>query len=488
MNTDKPFIPIVRTMSDLPPGEGGLVIPHEDTFNAVYGWAYQQYGHLFDEAVQNSLPNAYAMRLDPVIMEPLETRKRAVALLPWHLEAFDVDDQNQVKAAQATERRIKMLPDLEALHFSLSDGIWYGRQGAQILYDWDVSEFDGRRGIKPTDWVPIEGDKLVFKWKGSLGIKVGPKYQGTWEPADGGGGGGMCHFFTPNERQNIIGHRYVKEDAPYWKGQMAGAVQGVGLRHRLYWFWAAKNMLTGLLADYLRWFAQGLMVLRYELGNEKHMMEMQARAMESQGKPFFLMPVAPDSGDPKYDPIQMLNPSAASTNLITDLIANYYDDVIRRMILGQGGTTMNEGGGLNDGIATLHANTFSGVVKFDALLLSASLSRDFVTVIHRWSYPGMPPPRHVFDIDTPNVGQQLEAAQFIVGAGGKINLTALKKAAGLPPIKPGDEELGGPAPMQPTSVDGMQEGLPVYEAQQEAPDDAGAAKGSTQAPLGQPVL
>lgn len=456
-----PPVPIAPTLGQLPAGGFGLVIPHQETFSAIFGYATNQYSHLFDEASRDNLPNAYAMRLDPVVMEPLETRQRSIALLPWHLEAEDPDNEAWVKSAAATERRCRKLLDIEALYRSLLEADWYGRHGSQMIYRWDTSRFDGRRGIIPVGWCPIEGDKLVFKFDGTVGIRVNSM---THAPTQVSEGPGYVHYFAPAERQRILVHRYLLEDAPFAKGIMAGAVQGIGLRHRLYWFWAAKNLFTGLLADFLRWFAQGLTVLYYEAGNDTHRIEVEARVLESQGKPYLLWPSNPDSGGPSFPPIQNIQPGTASVNLLIELITNYYDSVIRRMILGQAGTTMDTGGGLNEGEASLHANTFSGVVKFSALLLSASLTRDFVSVVHRWSYPGEPTPRHVFDIDTPNVGQLIEGGQFVVQNGGKINLTAMKKAIGLPPIKPGDEELGGgPLAMQPSAVEGMPEGVPVVE-------------------------
>lgn len=453
-----PTIPIVHRPEQLPPGQGGLVIPHEDTFSAVFGWVQRQYGHMFDEAARDSLPNAYSMRLDPVIMEPLDTRFRSISLLPWHLEPEDKDNQDEVEAAQATERRMRKLLDIEALFRSLLEADWYGRQGVQIMYDWDVSRFDNRNGIKPTGWVPVEGDKLVFKWDGTVGIRVNPLFNGSKDISDQS----MVHWFTPNERQNLIVHRYLQEDAPYSRGEMAGAVQGIGLRHRLYWFWAQKNLFTGLLADFLRWFAQGIIVLRYQAGNAEQLREVTARVTESQGKPYLFWPVHPDSGE-KYEPVQVIQPSSASVDFLLRLTTEYYDTVIRRMILGQTATTVQAGewGGTNG----LHGETFAGVVKFSSLLLSATLTRDFVATVHKWSYPGLPTPRHTFDIDVPNVEQMIEGAQFIIGAGGKVNGTALKKAIGLPPVAPGDEELGGgPQAMQPAAVAGMPEGVPVVDA------------------------
>lgn len=462
MEPQKPTIPIVPRLTDLPPGLGQLVVPHEQTFNAIFGYATNQYSHLFDEAARDSLPNAYAMRLDPVVMDPLSILQESVALLPWHLEPEDKDDEALVKHAAATEKRVRKLLTLEGLIRSLGEMFWYGRQGAQIMYRWDVSRFDGRLGIAPTGWCPIEGDKLVFKFDGTVGIRVNTLVDLPTQVAEGPG---YVHYFDLNERPNIIVARYLLEDAPFTKGVMAGAVQGIGLRHRLYWFWAAKNLFTGLLADFLRWFAQGLTVLYYEAGNATHKLEVEARILESQGKPYLLWPANPDSGGPSFPPVQNIQPGTASVNLLIELITKYYDEVIRRTILGQTGTTMDGDGGLNAGEASLHANTFSGKLKFNSSLMAAALTSDFVSVVHRWSYPGEPTPRWTFDIDTPNVGQLVEGAQFIVGAGGKVNGTALKKAIGLPPTKPGDEELGGgPMAMQPSAVAGMPEGVPVVDA------------------------
>ena len=69
-----------------PPNFGEQVIPHIFTVAGQSGLAGRAYLNA-DEAVRHSRSNAERMRVDCGIMECLEARQRASALLNWHLEA-----------------------------------------------------------------------------------------------------------------------------------------------------------------------------------------------------------------------------------------------------------------------------------------------------------------------------------------------------------------------------------------------------------------
>jgi phage gp29-like protein len=466
----EPKLPIVPSVDMAPPGRMSLVVPHEQTFSALMNTATQNYSWPFDEALFDNVDNAIAMRYDPVIMEPLETRLRSTALLTWHLEPEDAADSKLVEAAADLEKRIRRMPRLHDLFMSVLDTTtWTGRGGAQIMYKW-WRNAAGRMGLVPTNHVPIDGDKLVFMYDGRVGVRVHGTYadQQTNVISDFG----RVHIFTPEERQVLLLHRYRPEDASYFRPRKAGAINGVGLRERLYWFWAFKNLIMGLLADYLKWFAQGLTIYYYELGNPAAYEEVRARATENAGKPFLLFP-RERTGEPNYKPVERFDPSTASTQLMTTLITEYLDGVIRRMILATGGTTLGGPSGLADAPAEVLERTGDAVIKYDATGFQDSLTQDFVSVVNAYTYPGYPTPRWVFEIDSPNVAQIIDAAKFYLEVGGQVGADSLQKLLGLPAPKPGEAILGGMQPQQPAAVTGTPEGVPTYDAGQPPGADAG---------------
>lgn len=460
----EPLLPIVQNMDALPPGKAGMVVPHEQTFTAVMNVATHAYSWQFDEALFDNVNNAIAMRFDPVIMEPLETRMRATALLTWHLEPEDEGDDKLVAAAAGLEKRIRRMPRQQDFKMQLLDGTWYGRAGVNVIYDW-WRDSDGRMGLLPRGHVPINGDKLVFRYDtGEVGVRVSGVYQG---PNTIVNEFGRVHYFDGDERQALVVHQYRPEDADYLRPRKAGMVRGVGLRERLYWFWAVKNQVLGLLFDYLRWFAQGITIYYYELGNNAAYAEVKQRAEQNAGQPFLLFP-RERTGEPNYKPVERFDPSSASTNLIQALITQYFDDVIRRMILGTSGTTIGGPSGLGSDTASVLERTASSVVKYDSNGLAETLTTDFVAVMNAWTYPGYPTPRWVFDLESPNVERLVEAAEFYMGAGGELGAESTRKMLGLPAPKPREAILGQLQPMQPAATQGLPQGVPEMDAAPEA--------------------
>lgn len=469
-----PPIPILQTPETTPPAYGTIIVPHQQTFSSVYNTFSNTYRYSHDEALLHSRENAIRMRFDPVIMEPLETRLRATAQLTWHIEPDDPADPAQVEAAAQVEKRIRRMPRLQDVLMWLNEAAWFGRSGVQVLYDW--KRIDGQMGIIPVDHIPINGDKLVFGYQpvsgrpGRVGVRVTGLYDGTWEPTDYG----AVHFFTEQERQSVLVHRYRPEDADFSRPWKAGAIQGQGLRERLYWFWANKDQTFGFLADYIRWFAQGITVYYYPAGNAKGYDEALQRAREAQGQSYLLWPRWSDEDGPKYKPFDRLDPSTASTNLLQSLTAGgYYDQVIRRMILATGGTTLGGPSGLGSDTANVLERTADQVIKYDAAGLQDTLSADLVPILYAWTYPGVPPGRWVFEIDSPNVEQFIMAATFFTDRGGQIGADTTRKALGLPAPKPGEPILGQLQAQQPAAVDGTPQGVPIVQGG--APDSGGAS-------------
>lgn len=416
------------------PNQGLYIFPHLDQFAAVWNTQSRVYRYTFDEALRHSRQNAVAYRRDPVVYEALRARQMPTAGCEWHLEPRNDFDPLEVEHAKRCRDAVEDTPNLQQLLMYLLEAVWFGRYGASLAYEWDYSQ--GYRRVVPTGHYPIDGDKLVFRYSGEVGILVGPQYQGSWIPTDRG----RAHIATPQERQLLIVHEHEREDADFYSPEMAGRVHGVGVRDRLYWFLYMKQRVLAWMMEFLeRVGAGGVMVFFYESGNPESLNEVKEAAEKSNKNTAFLFPRYADG---KTGPgFQRLEPSMAGAELLDSLITGYFDVIIRRLILGQSLSSTAAGTGLGSGVADFHQETLNRILKYDARNLQETLTRDFVSVISRHIDPTRRPPKWVFDVDKPNAGEHLGAAQAFFEMGGQIDEDSLRSVLGLPKPKPGSATL-----------------------------------------------
>lgn len=460
---DLPF-KVATSPTSVAPGSAGLIVPPEQTYLTRFNMPWDTWPRWFDEAVADNPVNAIRMRFDPVLTTPMDVLTRAVVLQTWHIEPDDDTNEAEVLAAEDIEWRIRRLPHLtQFLTTLLWDGVWTGRSAAQVYYKWHSRK--GVNGLVPFGYDPVNGDKIIFGFgrnQGKVGIRVWSGYGGKAELTDWG----FVRWFDGHERANLVVHRHNREDQDYTQWQKSGAIQGVGIRDRLYWPWTAKNQALAYLNDYLQFFSRGLSIFYYDAHNIDSLTECRTRIQEmvKSGLPVMMFPKYRDGG-PDYDPVKRIEPGAAGNNMIMEIATGYYDDLFRRAILGQDSTTVSSGvQSLGDGSADLHQTTFDAVVRWNSENVADSLSSDFVNVLYAYSYPGMSPGRWRWENDMPNVSQLLDSAQAYVAMGGQVDGDILRKDLGLPPPGPGAQILGGPMPLQPTAAQQLPPGTPAITA------------------------
>jgi hypothetical protein len=452
----------------LPAGGSLWVVPHFQSFSQIANLVSRSYRWTFDEALRHSYTHARAFRRDPVMMEALRARQMPVAELPWHLEARNDNSRVEQRGVKLLTEIIQDCPRFLHLKMHLLESIWYGRYGVQVKYGWDWSR--GNRRMVVVDHLPINGDKLVFRYSGEVGQLVHSTYPGKREYTDRG----LAHFYTPRERENLIVHTHDPEDLDFFEGDKAGAVRGMGIRDRLYWFMYMRARVFGWLMDFLqRVGAGGLTVYFYEAGSNESLQEVKKAAELQQENNSILFPRyrADGSAGPG---IQRFEPSQGGASVLQVLITDYFDTVIRRFILGQSLSAEAAGTGLGSGVSEFHQMTLNRLLKFDATGLQETLTRDFVRVLAKYNCPpGMPCPRFVFDVDRPNAAEILEAAERFYQMGGSIDEDSLRSVLGLPKPKPGSAILSRVDTMSPEAVGSLPEGVPIMG--QPGPDPRAAA-------------
>ena len=441
-------MPEAKVSEMLPPGGGEAVLPHYQTFSMLVNSMSRTYRWSFDEALRHSQQNALAIRRDPIVMDALRSRQIPVCQLPWHLESDDDQDEEANQGIKALTTAVKAIPRLQQMLMHLSEGIYYGRYGVQTMMEWDWST--KQKQLRIRDHRPINGDKLIFRWGGEVGILVHAAYTGSWQVTDRG----RAHFLTPEEREQVLIHRFEPEDADFFEGELAGGINGVGIRSRIYWLWYLRQQVTSFLMDYLeRVGAGGFTVYYYEAGNPQSLEDVQAAAEAQWRNNAILFPRYADGrkGGPGVDNVAV---STAGAALLQALITGYFDDIIRRYILGQSLTSEAEGSGLGgSGVAGLHADTFARIIKYDAVNLQETLTTDLIRVLQKYNCPKVTKKiRWVFEIDKPNAEEVMQAAQVFYDLGGTLDEDEVRGTIGLSKPAPGSSMLAKFQSMDPASM------------------------------------
>ena len=304
-----------------------------------------------------------------------------VAGLEWHLQPASDVDPGDAEHAKRCREAIEETPNLQQLTMTLQECVWYGRYASQLIYDWDWRA-GYRRAIVRVD-IPVNGDKLIFRYTGEAGILVSGLWQGDWIATDRG----RCHIFSPEERQCIIIHRFEREDADFFEPELGGRIEGVGVRDRLYWFLYMKNRVLAWLMEFLeRVGAGGLTIYYYESGNQESLAEVRDAAEKQKTNNAILFPRYIDGkGGPA---VERIEPSEAGASMLLQLVTEYFDSVVRRVILGQNLSSSSASTGLGSGVADFQAETLNDIIKYDARNLEETLTRDFVATISRTSTRG----------------------------------------------------------------------------------------------------
>lgn len=416
------------------PHFGQWMMPHVVTFTGVVGSISKVY-RASDEAMKDSPENAALMRNDLTVMECVEGRQRAVALLNWHVEPEDAKNQRQKDLAAYATTCFEKIPRFMQLRENLLHATWFGKYGTKFKWGWE--RIGGRNTAHFRAWRPVHGDKLVYRYDpdsrewddDQIGIRVGNNYASStligdrWpverqkhvSPTDWG----LAYFIRPHERNLIAVHKHYIEDGEYDIPQNAGRIHGVGLRSRIYWTWYQKQETLAWMMEYLERSAGGFEIWYYPWGNPTAKEETRKAAIErtSMGRNVVMVPkmIGPDQFGQWYDRVE---PSMAGVAQIQDLVLNYFGASIKRYILGQTLTTEAGSTGLGSNLADVHLATFLSIVKYDATLLEETITTDMLRPWFLANFP-LEPFTFRFRIDTESEDAQerLQAAQAAYNMG-----------------------------------------------------------------------
>ena len=456
----------IKELSGLPPGRGDTTIPHAASFLGLYAGGSARVYWPSDQVLREARRHAIKMRADTSVMECVELRQRAGALLDWRLQC-DREEEEYEQARTILEKILRRIPRFTQYRENLLHALWFGRYAISNVYAWDW--IDGHKCVVVRSWVPIHGDKLVWKVAGDpadildgIGIRVGGvstivdrirewyREHSQWIESTEFG---WAYFPPPEKKETLIVHRHYIEDGEYEEPANAGRIYGVGIRDRIYWTWYQKQDALAWLMEFLERSAFGIELWYYPAGNPEAREEMKTAAAERAGpnKNILLVPRPPGAEGAIYG-VERIEPSMSGANALKEIIIEYFGHQIKRYILGQSLTTEAHATGLGSNLAAIHLDTFLQIIRYDAINLQETLTDQLVRRLALWNFPHLDPQAFslVIEQERDDTRERLEAIQAAFAMGLKIRASDIRDLLDL--AQPSDEEetLQNPAYRQTT--------------------------------------
>ena len=453
----------------MPPNLGKDLIPHIITHQGIVSSAYKVY-RPSDEALRDSWENARFMRNDPMIRECVDSRVRSCALLNWHLEPENAKSHDEQELCRVLTDIVAASHRFMQYRENLAGAIWPGRAAAQHRFQWDY--VGGRQRIVLKRWLPVNGDKLVFRFDdGSgdidpdqVGIRVGMNYKIGDEvsyktefrrganvvvevPKVTLADTGLAYFLDNWQRPLLAIHKHQIEDGYYEDPLSAGAINGVGIRSVIYWTWMQKQNVMAALMEYLDRSALGVELWYYPWGNNEAREKTRTAAEEriGGGRNIILIP-RPMGDDADAYGVDHIEPGLGGVEALERIIKELFAHQIKRYILGQVLTSEAESTGLGSGVADAHIDTLMQIVRYDSTNLEETITEELVAHLKNYNFPAARKIRVKFRIDTSedDMKEKLEALRAGWEMGLKLKAQDLYDTTGASQPDPGDEVLQHP--------------------------------------------
>jgi phage gp29-like protein len=452
----------VHEIPGMPPGRGQSLFPHGAGFISLFGGGAARVYWPSDQALTRARQHAVLMRADAAVMECVELRQRAVALLDWRVECDKENDPQYTDAREKLTAICQRIPRFMQYRENLLHALWYGRYALAHRYRWDWLE--GEKLVVVASWMPIHGDKLVWKIEADagsildgIGVRVGggtglseevkrwqDEHRAQIESTDYG----WAYFPPPGMRELLIVHRHYIEDGEYEEPRNAARIYGVGLRDRIYWTWYQRQEALAWLMEFLERSAFGIELWYYPDGNPQGREEMKQAAAErvGPGKNILLIPRPPGVEGAAYG-VERIEPSMAGAQILKEILTDFFGHQIKRYVLGQTLTTEAHATGLGSNLASIHLDTFLQIVRYDATNLQETLTEQLIRRLVAWNWPGLDPTafRFVIEVEKEDVRERVEALRTAFDMGLKIKAAEVRDILKLSPVAEGEDFLQNPA-------------------------------------------
>ena len=384
-------------------------------------------------------PNYSAMmRADADIEGVLRSLLVTLAGLEWAVVPTDDENPRLVKLAQRVSAIIDVIPRRSDLFRALHEAVWYGCSAANLVYDRDPI-----LGVRIKEWFPFASDSLAFDQYGNLAMRVGSAYINEPSVTDLGFDS-LVHLFDENERRAIVLHRVFTTAPSFIDPNTSEAVyRGVGARDVCWYIWLLKQEVLQNAAAYIERYALGIRVGYYPAGNDAAKSEMLTILQNLVNDNSVVLPrIGPNES--MYD-IDIKDANAGRAQIFMELV-NWLSSKLKEAILGQSLSSEAGGTGMGSGVADLHADTLSRVIRYHADALAESVNSDLVRVIATMLGASEEEARGIrfeFAPERPNAKERMEAIQAFVQLGGRVSEREVRDLLGLSEPEDGEAILGG---------------------------------------------
>lgn len=366
------------------------------------------------------------MRADADIEGVLRSLQVTLASLEWAIISADDEDERTKAFAKRIGEIFDAMPRRSDFVRAMHEAVWYGNAACNFVY-----AKDDRLGIMVKEWYPFHPDTLAYDQRGNLAMRVGAAYGASGPSEQNIGFDARVHIFTDLERKAVILHK-VFINAPDFNdpNTSESIYRGVGARDICWFMWLAKQEILQDAITYAERYAMGIRVGYYPLGQDagRGMMENVLANLTNDNS--VLLPM---TGTDKIYDIDIKEPNAGRAQIFLELV-NWFSGKIKEAILGQSLSSEAGGTGMGSGVANLHADTLSRIIRYHADALADSMTTDFVRVVAKMlgaSDKEASALRFVFAPERPDPKERLEAIEKFVAMGGRVSEREVRDLLGL---------------------------------------------------------
>lgn len=344
----------------------------------------------------------------------LGTRKRAVSQLPIEVDA--ADDSPDAKADAEFIRDWLQRDTLQMELFDILDAVGKGFSVTEII--WEMTS---------QTWLPARLARRDPRWF-RFDLVDG---ETLWLWTDNG--------FAPLKPMKFIKHMHPAK---------SGLPIRSGLARIAAWAYMFKNFAVKEWLGFLESYGQPLRVGRYDNGEDEANIQLLMQAVAQVGQD--AAAVFPKSMEIEF--IEAGHSGKGEPGALFSSMAEYFDQQMSKLVLGQTGTTDAIAGG--HAVGKVHNEVRGDISEADAKALTATLNRDLVKPMillnrgERKAYPKL----RIGAPDPVDVAAVAQAAQILVPLGMKVSEPKLRQMVGLPDPEPGDDLLKPEGPAAPAGA------------------------------------
>ena len=378
------------------------------------------------------------MRMDADIEGVLRSLLVTLAGLEWSVTADDDDNPRTQQLAARIADIVNAIPRRSDLFRAMHEAVWYGVSATNIVY-----EKDAKLGVRVAEWIPFASDTLAFDQRGNVAMRVGAAYINESSVTDLGFDS-LVHLFDDNERRAIVLHRVFTTAPNFIDPNSADQVyRGVGARDVCWYIWLLKQEILQNAAAYAERYALGIRVGYYPAGNDAAKSEMLTVLQNLVNDNSVVLPrIGPNES--MYD-IDIKDANAGRAQIFMEMV-DWCSSKLKEAILGQSLSSEAGGTGMGSGVADLHADTLSRVIRYHADALAESLTTDLVRVVAKMLGASDEEARAIrfnFAPERPDTKERLEAVEKFVALGGRVSEREVRDLLGLAEPMDGEPVLGG---------------------------------------------